>query len=549
MVQRRSSMSEEELRLGRRAVGPLPQHIVQQHSVQTDLVQRQLIDTEGVPTQRGSAADVTEFVEATSRFWATSRETIQHLQVSPDLMTRLLENWLRMMNQGWRLIDERLGGRPALLQRLKDAYRSTVDALFTKASSDLGIPEQQLYAQYNRQIAWWARRQLAPREDIVFILGSGDNFYGAATRYFRFVGARIVGNQRTLLGVRDWLAANPPANGLPWGDVNIVVHANLEGQMMADVEPDGDRVSPRTLRAAIENNSFRALSNSVVDDATRLVIRGCALGRNQEILQLLRSGFGGNDESPQVYAPVHLQEYSYRSRRGRTISAEESFLEFWYVGFPSSPALNRRQLVDRFEERYPNEDVDWARSLRASGGTRRHTYSFTYTIEQAHEAPPAGRQGRRALARLIRSRLEDARDAAAIRETARSVSPDGTISIRFSYQIGPQQYTGSMDGLLPRMRNQREYRAFLGQQQGLMNSTRPLEEGANLGADDFFWALRRVRNRGGASSNYEFTGGRTLLRIQQRLVEPDPARPGRTRPVRPDLSDTSQYGREMPENY
>ena len=124
------------------------------------------------------------------------------------------------------------------------------------------------------------------------------------------------------------------------------------------------------------------------------------------------------------------------------------------------------------------------------------------------------------------------------------------IRITFSYRSNNQEFTGAnIGGLLPRLRNQRDYRAFLSRQADLMETTRPLEEESNLTANDFFWRLRRVRNRGAHTYDYRFTGSRTMLRIQRELVEPDPNRPSRTRRVRPDLSEPRHYGREIPSNY
>ena len=372
----------------------------------------------------------------------------------------------------------------------------------------------------------------------------------------------MVGDLRSLSEVRDWLEANPPASGQPWGDVSIVVHANLEGQMMTPVTPGGDRVTPDNLRQAIRDNTFRALPDRVVDNATRIIIRGCALGRNRQILQLLHSAFGGREESPQIYAPVHLQSYEYqyrrRGQRRESTSAEEYFQEFWYVGFPSRPAPNQRSLVRKFEDKYPDVDVNWARMLRTRGATQRQTYSVKFTFEQTNVAPAlaVGQRGRvqrrrrQELGLLVRSRIADADRWTDISETAREVDDEGAITITFDYRSGGHGFAGAtLSGLLPRMRTQADYRILLSQQPDLLDTTRPLEENSLLTADDFFWVLRTVRNRGDSTYDFRFTGSRTLVRVQRDLVEPDPERLGCTRRVRPNLEDLRLYGREVPLNY
>ena len=67
-------------------------------------------------------------------------------------------------------------------------------------------------------------------------------------------------------------------------------------------------------------------------------------------------------------------------------------------------------------------------------------------------------------------------------------------------------------------------------------------------ADDFSWSVAREDNDDG-SADYTFTGRRGLLRIQRDLVEPVPGEEGQTRRVRPDISESSQFGREEPDNY
>jgi hypothetical protein len=514
-------------------------------------------ETEGQPAPE--LAPVTpeiarEFLEDTIRFWDDGRDYFRYREIDQELLTTLLDSWRRMMDNGWRLIEEHLDGDEELLGRLKESYRASVSAIVAQASRDLGVPELELYAQHNLRIAWWLRRRLAPREEIVFILGAGDAFYESAIEFFQLTGARIVRDPRSLTEVRDWLAANPPASGLPWGDVSIVVHANLEGGMQTTVTPGGARVTPRSLRQAIEDREFQSLPNEVVDDATRLRIRGCALGRNQEILVLLRSAFGGNEESPAVYAPVHLQNYEYQWSQPRggertTTSAEEYFQEFWYVGYPARPAPNRVRLVEMFSEKYPDAGVDWARMLRTPGATARRPYSMSYTISGARQAPPAGAAGAAGLTRLVRQSVAGADDWTDITETSRQADADGRITITFSYRQDGEVRTGaSVSGLLPRMTTQAQYRAFLDRQSDLLSATRPLEEGSDLTADDFHWALARTANADG-SHDYAFTGRRGFLRIQRDLVEPDPERQGQTRRVRPDISDASQFGREEPADY
>lgn len=99
------------------------------------------------------------------------------------------------------------------------------------------------------------------------------------------------------------------------------------------------------------------------------------------------------------------------------------------------------------------------------------------------------------------------------------------------------------------LRTQQEIRSFLNLQEDIQEMTRPLEEESEPDANDFFWRIRRIRNRGSSTYNFIFTGSRTVTRVQRELLEPDPNRPERTRRVIPDLSNSEHYGREVPSNY
>ena len=410
------------------------------------------------------------------------------------------------------------------------------------------------------------------RERITFIMGQQEptsatnRFYRSATHYFQINPAgNLVNEPRTLEALRNYLENNRPDNGQPWGEINIVVHANEEGGMSIPVFAGEEDVQIRTLRPAVDtpllfavdisnprrfltqlqgaNNplsqflqghfsedlrqrvaaydrlaapdekllqdlvtrlswlmarrsiyseqrfaqielsqetrrlieenpqgstlirlnrlllqqafadsirqypqgilaerEFEPLADRLVDARTTIRIRGCALGRNQDILRLLSAAFGGTDmQRPVVRAPKHLQDYEYETEDGRIIYAEEFLSEFWFVTYPR-PGRNRYpqvrrpsddELVDMFREKYPDADMDWRVRLPQAVTRNRCSGRFTFTYN--YNPVP---QSADALRRLVRAAVENASTWTNMRETGRTPNDDGSTTIHVEARRG-----------------------------------------------------------------------------------------------------------------
>lgn len=474
---------------------------------------------------------------------------------------------------------------------------------------------------------------IGEREKITFVMGrEGDHarnqFYNSARQYFDLNQAGILEDSlRTLEAVRDHLENNSPSNGRPWGEINIVVHANEEGGMSIPVFPGGRDVEPHTLSPAVDtpllfvvdiSNSrkfigqlqdtekpvsrylqeqlsdelqqriatysgpdkpgerllldvidrfnwvmqrrtlyspqrfadielpqeiqrlieqnpqgpaltrlnrllleqvygnsikpysqdiereFEPLSDNLVDARTTIRIRGCALGRNQDILRLLSVAFGGSEmQRPIVRAPKHLQVYEFVTRGQRVTEADESFTEFWFVGFPHGQQPANDVLITQFDEKYPDVDVDWVQELpRAVTPTR--TYELTYTYE--YRRIP---QNARALVRVVHASIENSRTWRKIRETSRIPNNDGSITIHFEARSGNQTITGEIPPVGPNPpRNNEERLALLHK-----NFEAEL-------VNQYTWRFRpNDRSIGNGQRAYRLVanGQRTILRIQRPL--------------------------------
>jgi hypothetical protein len=457
--------------------------------------------------------------------------------------------------------------QPDHLQRLR--YRRQLESLpasevrlFLEHTPE-GAARQYLtrLLPFVEQQAAWRAAPLGDRESITLVMGT-DPFYTAATAHFTLHPAgALVTPLRTLVEVRDYLANHAPANGRPWGEVNIVVHANEEGGMAIPVlplqpgqDPGVYQASPRNLRAAIDAGDFIALPDAVVDARTTLRIRGCALGRSQEMLTLLSQAFGGAEaRRPVVRAPKHLQAYEFGpntwhpGRPDPPSFSDEYFVEFWFVGFPEGQRPSDAQLIAQFTAAFPDAGVNWRDALRRSGPpsgdlpsteTRTRTYIYTYIFFPIPTSALA-------LARIVQA-LDGFADAQNIRETARTVNPNGTTTIEFDYEQHGNAMHGMVEVGAPTSTAQRL--AFFRQQQNLQDDLARVD----LTMDDYTWQFRidtapAVEGpRHGLVHALVGTGRRTILRAQRELREPDPNNLARTRRLRPPVTDLTHFGEEVP---
>lgn len=221
-------------------------------------------------------------------------------------------------------------------------------------------------------------REVQSREGVVFILGTDDE--DPASPMFRYAeayvrkelpaqGVRLVTELRSLSEVREYLTAHPPSNGKPWGTIQWVVHGNGRGQMTLPMEPGGDPLSARKLKAALEHSELPPLPDRLLDAKSEVRIHGCAVGRDPELLHLISMALGGTDaERPLVCAsklytcyrmdpithePVRFLSDAWRlvNRRGQRPPVQE--LRNRLLDLPSS--LDVASALQRESPRFPGD--------------------------------------------------------------------------------------------------------------------------------------------------------------------------------------------------
>ena len=426
-----------------------------------------------------------------------------------------------------------------------------------------------------RQQQALAAAPTSPRTSITFIMGEDppgttNLFYTGATAFFTLNPAgRLVTDLRTLQAVRNFLDNNRPADGAPWGEVNIVVHANEEGGMSipaAPLAPDEDpafhQASPATLQAAVASGALQPLADGVVDVRTVLNIRGCALGRSPDMLHALSTAFGGDEtQRPVVRAPKHLQAFEFFPGGWRTTDtnpptgAELYFIEFWFVAYPHDHRPDNATLIAQINASFPGVGVNWAAGLRTAGPpsgdqlaneTRDRTYHFTLTTRYV---PIPANNG--ALAAALAQQGGDFTGLSNVQETSRAPAAGGRTRINFSAVQNGNPFQGFFEfGPNPPLparpaTNDPAGLALLAAEPTVMADLARL---GNVIADYDWSFAQNDANVGNGEREWtvEATGRRTILRIERELREPDPARPGRTRRAHPPVTDLTHFGEEVP---
>ena len=164
-----------------------------------------------------------------------------------------------------------------------------------------------------------------PREDVVYVMGSDRaGFFASATRFYRarFPNATFVDNPENLHGILNHLTTN---FSNPLGNIFIISHANEDGTLSSlrlDAADQSEGLTVLELRDALNpasGSSSLPTITTQVDDQTRIKIKGCDLGRNQNIVELIDQAFNGQGT---VSAPTHEQGYDFSINEIRTASTQ-----------------------------------------------------------------------------------------------------------------------------------------------------------------------------------------------------------------------------------
>jgi hypothetical protein len=208
------------------------------------------------------------------------------------------------------------------------------------------------------------------RESITFILGEDkdehNRYYREALLYYTHNPEgrtdRVVGRCRSLLEARDYLEKNKPANGEPWGLINLVSHGNQWVGLSVRVTPDSKRANAERLQEAITRQVFKPLPKTIADRDTEIFVHGCGLGNNHQLIDAIATAFGGHENKPIVRAP-RLFEYYASVGSSETVESQRYLAQTFMMSYKMGERPNTNDILNFFQEKHPGTQIDWRVAL------------------------------------------------------------------------------------------------------------------------------------------------------------------------------------------
>ena len=228
-------------------------------------------------------------------------------------------------------------------------------------------------------------------QDYAFLMGGAERggarnqFYRTAGDFYRGkVGRGHLFTRGSLEEVLDWIRdrARPfKRHGdpvPPLGTIYVVSHANRAGFLSCRMTRRGGAgFYGFQLAAAVTPGGYDPGNGRVerleplgqdegVDSWTRIFIRGCDVGRDTDMLNALRTAFGGE---ALVHAPKEAQYYGPVEESGRG-GVGEGLADTYWLEFPARDRVTDRQLAERLAAKYPSISEETFRGWMQRGRRR-----------------------------------------------------------------------------------------------------------------------------------------------------------------------------------
>ena len=254
----------------------------------------------------------------------------------------------------------------------------------------------------------FVRNVTKKRAILTFLVGAaGGGFFHFANQYWKHFGDVVEENHRTLDSILSFLSnSNNRPSTEPWGEVNIVSHGEDTGPRgkgskvefskiffpwKSGIDPHFDPITAELLKKEKSNPLLETPDVANLDINSRIVIRGCEIGPDQELLDTLRVRFGGQAV---VLAPKMVQEY-----RGTTPPSEHLF-EYFFVFLKgdrisefgkkiSSATLTEVTHLLRGKYGKIMSDAQWEKLIRQSPPLRRIAVEVTGDFSTDFTPAPA----------------------------------------------------------------------------------------------------------------------------------------------------------------
>ncbi len=212
----------------------------------------------------------------------------------------------------------------------------------------------------------WAQQSAlenSPRGTITFIFGSDTDpahpLCSLAETYYRQDTSertdRVITDRNSLLEALDYLTRNPPANGKPWGVINLVGHGNDMGVMEIPLQAGGDKTTASTLSDAIQDGVLKPVPPGILDEHSEIRLIGCCLGKDVQLLELLSKGLGHTrGHRPLVRSSICFT--SFESISGKVVRC---LAEGWSLALKASEIAIDGRIAERFRSNFHKAHLEW----------------------------------------------------------------------------------------------------------------------------------------------------------------------------------------------
>ena len=279
-----------------------------------------------------------------------------------------------------------------------------------------------------------------PRVSYVFLMGElSDPYYKAAREYFEaaFKGATMVIDKRTLADV----IGHVNAAGKPVDTLYIVSHAGDTGFLQFSLDADDLKQDQLTgnqkpnatfgeLKEANERGTLPKADTKLIDDQTKIKIKGCDIGRSERTLDELDEAFGGKAS---VTAPTHAQEF----RPGGKGGMPEEHLNRMFVEWPGDVKKNAAERAAAFKAKYPMVPAARWKGLLAQAKRDDKANQTLFVHTQANPFGPKDEKG--VLARVDAAKRWPASQGWVVKYAGRRVDGDD-----YRYEVRAQKGGGDL---------------------------------------------------------------------------------------------------------
>jgi hypothetical protein len=227
------------------------------------------------------------------------------------------------------------------------------------------------------------------RESITFILGEdrekNNLYYEEASKFYKKNPINrseyLVTTCASLLEASEYLISNPPANGLPWGSVNLVTHGNQWLGLSVKIQPGGMRTTVKSLQSAIINKILTPLPDNIIDCKSEILLHGCGIGKNEELVNLMGKAFSSNAQKPIIRASKLFESYISVINSDNEYTSEKYLAKAWFAYYKKGYRPGDIRLSKQLRQKYPDAPINWRDVLlRKEPRWPGDSYSYTFHV-------------------------------------------------------------------------------------------------------------------------------------------------------------------------